>query len=40
MPFQQGGFYYATWPPVVAGGVVVVSGAVQRQLRQLTRRPA
>ncbi|MCL1481920.1 MULTISPECIES: membrane-bound PQQ-dependent dehydrogenase, glucose/quinate/shikimate family [unclassified Marinobacter] len=28
MPFKQAGFYYATSPPVVANGVVVVSGAV------------
>jgi quinoprotein glucose dehydrogenase len=28
MPFKQGGFYYSTSPPVVASGVVVVSGAV------------
>jgi quinoprotein glucose dehydrogenase len=28
MPFKQSGFYYSTSPPLVAGGMVVVSGAV------------
>ena len=28
MPFKQDGFYYSTSPPVVASGLVVVSGAV------------
>lgn len=28
MPFKQAGFYYSTSPPVVAGGVVIVAGAV------------
>lgn len=28
MPFKQDGFYYSTSPPVVANGLIVVSGAV------------
>lgn len=28
MPFKQPGFYYSTSPPVVAGGKVIVAGAV------------
>lgn len=28
MPFKQAGFYYSTSPPVVANGLVIVSGAV------------
>ena len=28
MPFKQAGYYYATSPPVVGGGLVIVNGAV------------
>lgn len=28
MPFKQSGYYYSTSPPLVAGGVVIVSGSV------------
>ena len=28
MPFQQAGYYYSTSAPVVAGGVIIVAGAV------------
>ncbi len=28
MPFKQAGYYYSTSPPIVAGGMVVVAGAV------------
>ncbi|MDF1587027.1 glucose/quinate/shikimate family membrane-bound PQQ-dependent dehydrogenase [Marinimicrococcus flavescens] len=28
MPFTQSGFYYSTSPPVVAGGLIVIGGAV------------
>lgn len=28
MPFTQSGYYYSTSPPLVAGGVVIVAGAV------------
>lgn len=28
MPFKQAGYYYSTSPPIVAGGVIVVAGAV------------
>ncbi|WP_199507940.1 MULTISPECIES: membrane-bound PQQ-dependent dehydrogenase, glucose/quinate/shikimate family [unclassified Psychrobacter] len=28
MPFKQAGYYYSTSPPIVAGGVIIVAGAV------------